>query len=93
MARTEEETTKLAKSLSTTFDKFPWYGALLEGVTALHRGDGRGRDVLVAAAGRWPEGMRQLAEKLVEKDVRYALQLLERHGLSTETLGAVPTTA
>jgi hypothetical protein len=93
LARTEEGTRQLAKTLSTTFDKFPWYGALLEGLTALHRGDSRGRDVLVDAADRWPDAMRQLAEKLVEKDCRYGLQLLERHGLLTETLGDVSATA
>ncbi len=92
LAKTEEGTRGLAKSLSATFDKFPWYGALLEGLVALHRGDSRGRDVLVAAAERWPDGMRQLAGKLGEKDVRYALQLLERHGLSTETLAEAPAT-
>jgi hypothetical protein len=93
LARTEEGAGQLAKALSATFDKFPWYGALLEGLVALHRGDRRGRDVLVDAAERWPDACRQLAEKLAEKDVRYALQLLERHGLSTESLAGVPATA
>lgn len=93
LAKTEEGTAKLASALSTTFDKWPWYGTLLEGIVALHRGDSRGRDVLAAGAERWPDGMRQLADKLKEKDVRYALQLLERHGVSTETLAAVPATA
>ncbi|WP_179224078.1 glycosyltransferase family 2 protein [Geodermatophilus pulveris] len=93
LARTEEGADQLAKTLSATFEKFPWYGALLEGLTALHRGDSRGRDVLVDAAGRWPEGMRQLAEKLTEKDVQYALGLLDRHGLCTTTLAGPPTTA
>lgn len=93
LARTEEGTRQLATTLATTFDKFPWYGALLEGLTALHRGDSRGRDVLVDAAERWPEGFRQLTDKLTEKDVRYALQLLERHGLSTGAPAGVSTTA
>jgi hypothetical protein len=90
MARTEEGTAQLAKTLATTFDKFPWYGALLDGLVALHRGDSRGRDVLVGAAARWPDGIRQLGEKLVEKEIGYALQLLQRHGLSPESLGVVP---
>jgi hypothetical protein len=34
-----------------------------------------------------------LTDKLTEKDVRYALQLLERHGLSTGAPAGVPTTA
>ena len=68
-------------------------GGRLEGLTALHRGDSRGRDVLVDAAERWPEGFRQLTDKLTEKDVRYALQLLERHGLSTGAPAGVPATA
>jgi hypothetical protein len=51
----------------------------------------RVRDVLVDAAGRRPAGMRQLAEELGEKDVWYALRILERHGLLTATFAGAPT--
>jgi hypothetical protein len=86
LMRTEEGTTALAGLPAPAFAKYPWYGALLEGLLALHRGDPAGRDVMVAAAARWPDACRQLGEKLAEKKAQHAMDLLQRHGVSTETL-------
>jgi hypothetical protein len=93
MLRTEEGARSLAERAPATFEKFPWYGALISGLLALHRGDDAGRAVLAGAAARWPEGCRQLAEKLAEKEVRYALDLLQGAGLSTEALTPAGITA
>jgi hypothetical protein len=92
LTRTEEGTASLAGLPTPAFDKYPWYGALLEGLLALHRGDPAGRDSLLAAAARWPDACRQMGEKLAEKDVTHALELLRRNGLSPEGLGAAPET-
>ena len=88
LAKTEEGMRELAKLPGATFDKYPWYGDVLAGLAALHRGDGRGRDLLSGAARRYPRACRQMAEKLAEKDVRYALDLLAAAGVSAETLAA-----
>ncbi len=91
LARTEEGTASLAGLPTPVFDKYPWYGALLAGLLALHRGDASGRDVLLAAAARWPDACRQMGEKLAEKEVGYAQELLRRHGVSAETLAQAAT--
>jgi hypothetical protein len=88
LARTEQGMRQLAALGPATFDKYPWYGSLLEGLTALHRGDPAGREVVLAAARTHPRGCRQMAEKLAEKEVGYALDLLRDAGLSTTTLAA-----
>jgi hypothetical protein len=73
------------------FTKHPWYGAMLAGLLALHRGDRTGADALTAAAARWPDGFRQMAEKLAEKEVRYALDLVQQAGLAAGTFQPVPS--
>lgn len=91
LLRTEEGARSLAGLPAGHFDKYPWYGALLSGLLALHRGERGGADVLAAAAVRWPDGCRQMAEKLAEKEVRYALELVDGAGLAVDTLQPVPS--
>ena len=90
MLRTEDGARSLARLPAGRFTKYPWYGALLGGLLDLHRGKRTGAETLAAAAVRWPDGCRQMAEKLAEKEVRYALDLIEGAGLAVGTLQQVP---
>jgi hypothetical protein len=90
MLRTEDGARSLARLPAGRFTKYPWYGALLAGLLDLHRGKRTGAETLAAAAVRWPDGCRQMAEKLAEKEVRYALDLIEGAGLAVGTLQQVP---
>jgi hypothetical protein len=91
LLRTEEGARSLARLPAGRYPKYPWYGALLAGVLDLHRGGRAGADALTAAAARWPDGCRQMAEKLAEKEVRYALDLIQDAGLAAGTFQPVPS--
>lgn len=89
LARTEEGMSQLADLAPAVFEKYPWYGYLIDGLVALHRGNVEGRAQIVGAAGRHPNGCRHVGEKLVDKDIRYAVELLESHGVDPRSLTAV----